>query len=231
MDDRSHRMAELFKGFFDSGLGVSGIAGFLFLITVSLICAFILSALYQYFYQNRDTGSQIHRAFPLLSLSITSIFICIQFSLPLSLGLLGALSIVRFRTPIKEPEEIGFIMVIVAVSIACATFNLSYAFLIIGMCIVGLSFQMWGPKFIRPGNRGTLLIATTEKTFEAKGKELVTLLGEELKGGKLDSVSTNSGKSVISYRFASLSANEPVSLEKRVKALLGKCDINLVFNA
>jgi len=28
--------------------------------------------------------------------------------------LLGALSIVRFRTPIKEPEEIGFIMLVVA---------------------------------------------------------------------------------------------------------------------
>ena len=36
----------------------------------------------------------------------------------MSLGLLGALSIVRFRTPIKEPEEIGFLMVVIATSLA-----------------------------------------------------------------------------------------------------------------
>ncbi len=41
-----------------------------------------------------------------MGLSITAIFICIQFSLPLSLGLLGALSIVRFRTPVKELRAI-----------------------------------------------------------------------------------------------------------------------------
>ena len=69
------------------------------------------------FYGRRATGSEIHRAFPLIAIAVTAIFICIQFSLPLSLGLLGALSIVRFRTPIKEPEEIGFLMVVIATSL------------------------------------------------------------------------------------------------------------------
>ena len=41
----------------------------------------------------------------LIGPSVTLLFICVQLSLPLSLGLLGALSIVRFRVPIKEPEE------------------------------------------------------------------------------------------------------------------------------
>ena len=74
------------------------------LLLLSAAVSFFISFLYLTFYKDRGTGSQIHRSFPLLGLSITAIFICIQFSLPLSLGLLGALSIVRFRTPIKEPE-------------------------------------------------------------------------------------------------------------------------------
>src|SRR3972149_5311699 len=80
---------------------------FLFLMAVSLLSSLFIAYLYVHFYSNRATGSQVHRAFPLLGISITAIFVTIQFSLPLSLGLLGALSHVRFRTPIKEPEGVG----------------------------------------------------------------------------------------------------------------------------
>ena len=97
-----------------------GLAGFVVLLLISLASSLLASFLYLHFYSSRATGSQVHRAFPLLGISITAIFIAIQFSLPLSLGLLGALSIVRFRTPIKEPEEIGFIMLVIAASLACA---------------------------------------------------------------------------------------------------------------
>ena len=96
-----------------SGPQVTPLA-FLMLMAVSLLSSLFIAYLYVHFYSNRATGSQVHRAFPLLGISITAIFVTIQFSLPLSLGLLGALSIVRFRTPIKEPEEIGFIMLVIA---------------------------------------------------------------------------------------------------------------------
>ena len=100
-----------------------GLGGLLFLMVLSLASSLFIAWLYRYFYASRATGSEVHRAFPLLGISVTAIFIAIQFSLPLSLGLLGALSIVRFRTPIKEPEEIGFIMLVIAASLACATFK------------------------------------------------------------------------------------------------------------
>ena len=108
-----------------TGPQVSPLA-FLMLMAISLGSSLFISYLYVHFYSNRATGNQVHRAFPLLGISITAIFVTIQFSLPLSLGLLGALSIVRFRTPIKEPEEIGFIMLVIATSIAVATFKLSF---------------------------------------------------------------------------------------------------------
>jgi len=115
-----------------------GITTFIFIVFFSLICSLAFSALYVHFFGKRAIGSQVHRAFPLLSISITLIFITIQFSLPLSLGLLGALSIVRFRTPIKEPEEIGFIMLVVASSLSCATFNLSFPVILIVFAFIVL---------------------------------------------------------------------------------------------
>ena len=97
-------------------------------LAISVVLAVLISALYQRFFDANSTGSSIHRSFPLIAPAVTTIFITVQFSLPLSLGLLGALSIVRFRTPIKEPEEIGFLMVVIACAISLATFNFVFAF-------------------------------------------------------------------------------------------------------
>ena len=71
--------------------------GFMFALGLSALVGVIISALYQMFYENRATGAQVHRSFLLMAPSITALFIAIQFSLPLSLGLLGALSVIRFR--------------------------------------------------------------------------------------------------------------------------------------
>ena len=135
-----------------------GIVPFLVLLVISLAGSLLASLLYVQFYSSRATGSQVYRAFPLLGLSITAIFVCIQFSLPLSLGLLGALSIVRFRTPIKEPEEIGFIMLVIAASIATATFKLAFVGLLFAFALVALLVQTGGRAWARYRRDGTLVV-------------------------------------------------------------------------
>ena len=54
-----------------------------------------------------------------LPISMTTMFIIVvvKSSLALSLGLVGALSIVRFRTAIKEPEELGYLFLCIAVGL------------------------------------------------------------------------------------------------------------------
>ncbi|MDB4186033.1 DUF4956 domain-containing protein [Flavobacteriaceae bacterium] len=54
------------------------------------------------------------------SIAITLIVVVIKSSLALSLGLIGALSIIRFRTAIKEPEQIITLLMLMAVSISIA---------------------------------------------------------------------------------------------------------------
>ena len=132
---------------------------FLMLMAVSLLSSLFIAYLYVHFYSNRATGSQVHRAFPLLGISITAIFVTIQFSLPLSLGLLGALSIVRFRTPIKEPEEIGFIMLVIATSIAVATFKLSFVGIIFIVALAALFGQALTRRFMGAEADGTIVIS------------------------------------------------------------------------
>ena len=76
-------------------------------IIFSLLASIVVYLMYQLFYGSRHIGAGVHRTFIIGGPAITALFLGIQVSIPLSLGLLGALSFVRFRTPVKDPAEIG----------------------------------------------------------------------------------------------------------------------------
>jgi hypothetical protein len=57
---------------------------------------------------------------PILSTVVFLVIIIVKSSLALSLGLVGALSIVRFRTPIKEPEELVYLFLAIAIGLGYA---------------------------------------------------------------------------------------------------------------
>jgi len=69
----------------------------------------------------------------------------IKFSLALSLGLVGALSIVRFRAAIKEPEELVYLFFIVAIGLANGAnqylISIIATFFIIGILLARKFYQ------------------------------------------------------------------------------------------
>ena len=77
---------------------------------INLIIAGILAFLLSYTYINYGTAlsnrKMFARNFVLMAMTTMFIITVVKSSLALSLGLVGALSIVRFRTAIKEPEEL-----------------------------------------------------------------------------------------------------------------------------
>ena len=200
------------------------------LMLLSIVVSFFLSYLYLTFYRNKATGSQLHRSFPLLGISITAIFICIQFSLPLSLGLLGALSIVRFRTPIKEPEEIGFLMVVIASSICCATLNITFLALLIAATYVCLLILNKGPQFLkRRLNDGMILVTLPTSEFRKKGDQLIDYLEKNLGKGSLDSITENDDESVVSYTFTHFKNKKLLELQNDLKDIEAQVKSNIFF--
>jgi Domain of unknown function (DUF4956) len=203
---------------------------FLVLMTVSLLSSFFIAYLYVHFYSNRATGSQVHRAFPLLGISITAIFVTIQFSLPLSLGLLGALSIVRFRTPIKEPEEIGFIMLVIATSIAIATFKLSFVGIIFVVALAGLFAQTFTRILTRTASDGTIVISMSANGKPTDPAAITTLLRKRLPKARLESVAQNDRETVVSYHFQDIPDNALSGFHDELNAAAGPSSYNVFFN-
>ena len=204
---------------------------FLALLFISLLCALFISFLYVKFYKSRATGSQVHRTFPLLGISVTAIFICIQFSLPLSLGLLGALSIVRFRTPIKEPEEIGFIMLVVATSLCCATFNILFLGVILTVAVAALLSMQLGRGLLKGGmNDGMLIVTLPTRDYRLKKKKLFETLQKQIACGRVDSISEDEEETVISYSFMKLQQKDMLQLQGALISVTKQVRSNLFFN-
>lgn len=183
-------------------------------LLASLLAAFLAAGLYRIFYESRGTGSQVARSFPLLSLAITTLFVCIQVSIPLSLGLLGSLSIIRFRTPIKEPEEVGFIMLVIASSVAAATYNFKFLALLFAFATASLvlarRFRTMG--FLK---RDGLLVVTAAAggTFSSDG--LSGLLQRHFRRHSVQSVGVQDGKVSVQVTFSGLKT-EAVRLQEEI---------------
>ena len=92
----------------------------LFGFSLCVLMSFIL----RHFYIRRSfslTGkSHIGSIIPILSSVVFLVIVIVKSSLALSLGLVGALSIVRFRTPIKEPEELVYLFLAIAIGLGYA---------------------------------------------------------------------------------------------------------------
>ncbi|MCM0650518.1 DUF4956 domain-containing protein [Clostridium swellfunianum] len=94
-------------------------------IMITLATALLLSAVLwgTYRFANTKNTYQPKFAITLVMLAfISTVFMdLIQSNLALSLGMLGSLSIVRFRTNIKDPRDIGFIFWSMCIGIAAGT--------------------------------------------------------------------------------------------------------------
>ena len=180
------------------------VGDFLAALFVSLLAAAAASLLYRFFYERRGTGSQIHRAFPLLALAVTTLFIGVQLSLPLSLGLLGSLSIIRFRTPIKEPEEVGFVMLVIAAAICAATKQFAFILYLYLFALAALVAARGAAALRWLRRDGVLVLTLPAEAALAKAAEIEKVLAEHLPRHVLESASTRNGMSTNQYVFGGL---------------------------
>jgi hypothetical protein len=79
--------------------------------------SFFLAWHYRKFGQTYSNRAELAQVFPLVALVTVLVISVVKSSLALSLGLVGALSIVRFRTPIKEPEELSYLFMAIAIGL------------------------------------------------------------------------------------------------------------------
>ena len=167
----------------------------------SLIVSIMIYFTYQLFYGSRHIGAGVHRTFILGGPSITALFLAIQTSIPLSLGLLGALSFVRFRTPVKDPAEIGFLLLLIAMSVLAATDNYLLAMILFIIVFISLLVQWLTRRQFTFFGRGNLMVSVDQTSFEGLEPKLTSLLNDRLRGLKLQTMSVLDDRVSLHYQY------------------------------
>lgn len=119
----------------------TSLPGFILALVLSALFALLLSQAYIYFGQALSNRRLFARNFLLLTVTTTLVISIVKSSLALSLGLVGALSIVRFRAAIKEPEELAFLFVAISVGLGLGAGQLVVTAVAVAVILVLLAIR------------------------------------------------------------------------------------------
>jgi len=201
---------------FDTSLTVGG-------VIMSLLTAFLISVLIIYVYKKTFTGVVYSKGTALtillLALATSMIIRTINANLSLSLGMVGALSIVRFRTAIKDPVDTAFLFWAVTAGIMSGAGL--YLISILGSLLIGIIFYA---VFYYNGKAKSdyLLIIN----YDEKNEELIKPVLDGFVNKKLKSKTLTSTGIEATYQV-----NEKDNIEKFMRDLkdIGQArNVNLI---
>ena len=190
-----------------------GVFGFNFVIDIDFLrlfffCAIIgslirlnLSVLHKQEWVKTKSQQLIFAALPSIGFVITKV---ISGNIALSLGMVGALSIIRFRSPVKNPFELVSYFLLLTLGITTSvnpnlTLNLFFATVIISFTIeqanfILSKFDKFSSVLEESDKKNYLFITTIENVVELKTSKLLS--------------SSSFEKDLYSYTFSSNSENE-----------------------
>lgn len=197
-------------------------------VLVNLFLCMILVSFIGWFYKkfSRSLGGKTHvgAILPLIGLTVFMVITVVKSSLALSLGLVGALSIVRFRTPIKEPEELGYLFLTIAVGLGFGA-GFSLITTIISIAILSyLYFVGTSRGTSKVDGEYTLLIKLSLNKYD----EVTNIIGQMVTAYKI--IRTESTGETISAYY-NISVNEDFNFQELIDALKNsdkEIDFNMV---
>jgi hypothetical protein len=147
---------------------------FVISIFLSILLSFLVQQFYIKFSTTLSNKIEFSKNFLILAATTTIIITIVKSSLALSLGLVGALSIVRFRAAIKEPEELVYLFLIISIGLGCGAGQ--FVTITLGIIII-LSLIFFVSKIKSKNNIKNLdkLSLSIIYNFSAKEKEIENL--------------------------------------------------------
>ncbi len=108
---------QTFQQFLNSQVPRVDLVTFTVDLLLTMILTLVLSVVYNRYGGALSNRKEFSRNLVIVGMTTMMIITIVKSSLALSLGLVGALSIVRFRTPIKEPEELAYLFLSIAIGL------------------------------------------------------------------------------------------------------------------
>jgi hypothetical protein len=164
----------------------------LFSMVLSALSAQIIAIAYRKYARTLGNRVAFSQIFWLLAAVTTVVITIVKFSLALSLGLVGALSIVRFRAAIKEPEELVYLFLVIAIGLAMGA----------GQFMAGITLAIFAVTAIILHSKYAL---TKDQSLQFFDVDVLTLNGPGDKVNLFDEY-VNDSAPELEYELASLNA-------------------------
>ena len=184
--------------------------------------------LYRHCGTSASDADSITRVFPLLTLVTIGVIAVVKSSMALSLGLVGALSIVRFRAAIKEPEELVYLFLCIGVGLALGAGQplLAVVLLVVSsLFIVGMYWSSRG----RRDQKLLLTISGDAATYFSKSdSRAFSALDEVFKSYGLQRFDVEHGRGQVRVVIKESKPKDTGDLISQLRDRLPDCEISYV---
>lgn len=164
-----------------SGFSPKAIPNFLFSFIICSLLSFLLGRMYIKYGHTISNRKAFAKNFLILAITTMFIISVVKSSLALSLGLVGALSIVRFRSAIKEPEELTYLFLTIAIGLGCGA-GLALLTIVAFVCFCAV---IWFNARLKKEVEGQSLYLTISGQSQVDLQSVVDLLKIHTNGLKL----------------------------------------------
>ena len=137
---------------------------FIISLALTAITAYILKTVYVRFGQALSNRSIFGNTFVPIAMTTMVIITIVKSSLALSLGLVGALSIVRFRAAIKEPEELVYLFICIAIGLGYGANQINVTIIGFLMIVIAVALTRKSAFKVERSNVMYLTISKKSKT-------------------------------------------------------------------
>lgn len=200
-------------------------------LSVSLICSFIISLIYKYTYNGIGYSQSFVNSIIFLSLITSMVIMIIGNNLARAFGLVGALSIIRFRTAIKDTSDIVYIFLGLGLGMSAGVGYHKLA--IIGTLFIGTVLILFSKSKNEIFKSGNYLLQFTYKSAAATAeKEFPPVLDNFCSRFEIVNVRSDEfeGALIYSYHVQFKRGRQPDDFIRALQSVPGTMDVNIFFD-
>jgi len=165
---------------------------FLINVVLAIVLSSILSKFFLVYGNSYSDRKPLANTFVVLTLTTLFVISVVKSSLALSLGLVGALSIVRFRTPIKEPEELVYIFISIAIGLGLGANNRGVTIIMVSAILLFIYWKNNHTESFEKENI-TLVIEHQDSSNEIRIDDLISIIKKYSNRVELSRFQTSTG--------------------------------------
>jgi uncharacterized membrane protein YhiD involved in acid resistance len=194
---------ETIKQYFTADTIPVDLAGFSIDVFLTFLTSYLIGKIYEKYGRSISNRASFAQNFILLAITTMMVITIIKSSIALSLGLVGALSIVRFRSAIKDPEELVYLFLCMGLGLGFGSGNRNLTLIFFALIAVVLIVR---GKFKKYNNHAPMFLMVHSKAGLTID-QITSTIGKNLKRIELHRMenSENTLEAIFSVQVNSMS--------------------------